>query len=300
MKKIAVPFPYMGSKGRFYEDIKQIFKDNYRENFVDLFAGGLSVPLNLKNDFKDIKVLANVKDEKMEALIKHSKNVYEIYQRALTYLFEKIGGELTSSRKMYSENRQLFDEVNRKFKEIYFKVCPCCGKKIEGESELKIFTPDEKLIIKLLMGFGGMSENLSNTFYSKNKDENLKKYLEQIQKIEVTTEPFQEKWSFSDSFIFLDPPYIQKTKMKEKNFIGYQYADCYGDEWSIEDDQRLVNFIKSNLKKNNVFLVFGSNENNLKKLIEKEIENPMFIEKIYKHQTFGNITDKYEWFCLIK
>ena len=26
-------------------------------------------------------------------------------------------------------------------------------------------------------------------------------------------------------------------------------ADCYGDEWSIEDDQRLVNFIKSNLKK---------------------------------------------------
>lgn len=41
-------------------------------------------------------------------------------------------------------------------------------------------------------------------------------------------------------------------------------------------------------------------ENNLKKLIEKNFKNAEFSEKIYKFQTFGKVTDRIEWFCLIK
>lgn len=31
MARIKPPFPYFGSKGRFYKEIKEIFEENYRE-----------------------------------------------------------------------------------------------------------------------------------------------------------------------------------------------------------------------------------------------------------------------------
>ena len=66
MARVKPPFAYFGSKGRFYKEIKEIFQTNYRENFVDLFAGSMEIPLNFKNEFGELKVLANVKDEKIE------------------------------------------------------------------------------------------------------------------------------------------------------------------------------------------------------------------------------------------
>ena len=50
----------------FNTEIKEIFQANYRENFVDLFAGSMEIPLNFKNEFKELDVLVNVKDEKIE------------------------------------------------------------------------------------------------------------------------------------------------------------------------------------------------------------------------------------------
>lgn len=44
MARIKPPFAYFGSKGRFYKEIKEIFEENYRENFVDLFAGSMEIP----------------------------------------------------------------------------------------------------------------------------------------------------------------------------------------------------------------------------------------------------------------
>lgn len=298
MSKIKVPFPYMGSKGRFYKEIKEIFKENKRDNFIDLFAGAMEVPVNLKVEFSDLNVEANVKDCKIEALIKH-KDVFKLYERALTYVCGQI--DFKSSRSLYDTNRAKFDEINIKFKSIFQNVCPCCGKKIDNNVENKEFSEDEKEILKVLMGFGGKGESLSNTFYSIAKAEKFKGYIEGIKKIKVHFKEFDENWEYRDSFIFLDPPYIQKTKLdKEQNFVGYGYAGDGGKEWGLKDDDRLIKFIENNLNKNNVFLIFGSAENNLKKLIEKNFKNAEFSEKIYKFQTFGKVTDRIEWFCLIK
>ena len=294
--RIKPPFSYFGSKGRFYKEIREIFMHNYRNNFIDMFAGAMEIPLSLKNEFKDLKVTANVKDEKIESLLK--LDPLALYQKCLEYLnYDKS----ISSKYLYNIDKIKFDEYNKKFKEIFFEVCPCCGLKIKNskESKNKYFNDIEKKALTLLFGFGGSGENLGATFYSKDKKKKIKDYIEAIKTIEVTTEMFNENNIYNNSFIFLDPPYIQKTIKKDKKFIGYNYATNKGLDWSVDDDIRLIQFIKNNLNRNNAFLVFGSIANNLSELL-KENFNCEFIEKEYNHSTFGKSTVRSEYFCLIK
>ena len=294
--RIKPPFPHFGSKGRFYKEIREIFVNNYRDNFVDAFAGAMEIPLSLKNEFKDLKVTANVKDEKIESLLK--LDPLALHQKCLEYLnYDKS----ISSRDLYDTDKSKFDEYNKKFKEIFFEVCPCCGLKIKNskESKNKYFNDTEKKVLTLLFGFGGNGENLGASFYSKDKNKKIKDYIEAIKNIEVTTEMFNENNIYNNSFIFLDPPYIRKTVKKDKKFIGYNYVTNKGLDWSVDDDIRLIQFIKNNLNRNNVFLVFGSIGNNLSELL-KENFNCEFIEKYYNYSTFGKRTVRSEYFCLIK
>lgn len=296
MNRIKPPFPYFGSKGRFYKEIREIFINNYRDNFIDIFAGAMEIPLSLKNEFKDLKVTANVKDEKIESLLK--LDPLALHQKSLEYLdYDKS----ISSRDLYDTDKSKFDEYNKKFKEIFFEVCPCCGLKIKNskESKNKYFNDIEKKALTLLFGFGGSGENLGNSFYSGDKLNKLRNYIEIIKTIEVTTEMFNENNIYNNSFIFLDPPYIQKTAKKDNKFIGYNYATNKGLDWSTDDDIRLIQFIKNNLNRNNVFLVFGSIRNNLSELLKENFKCE-FIEKEYNHSTFGKSTVRSEYFCLIK
>lgn len=296
MNRIKPPFPYFGSKGRFYKEIREIFMHNYRDNFIDIFAGAMEIPLSLKNEFKDLKVTANVKDEKIESLLK--LDPLALHQKCLEYLnYDKS----ISSRDLYDTDKIKFDEYNKKFKEIFFEICPCCGLKIKNskESKNKYFDDTERKALSLLFGFGGSGENLGNSFYSGDKLNKLRNYIEIIKTIEVTTEMFNENNIYNNSFIFLDPPYIQKTAKKDKKFIGYNYATNKGLDWSTDDDIRLIQFIKNNLNRNNVFLVFGSIGNNLSELLKENFKCE-FIEKEYNYSTFGKSTVRSEYFCLIK
>lgn len=294
--RIKPPFSYFGSKGRFYKEIREIFMHNYRDNFIDIFAGAMEIPLSLKNEFKDLKVTANVKDEKIESLLK--LDPLSLHQKCLEYLnYDKS----ISSRYLYDIDKIKFDEYNKKFKEIFFEVCPCCGLKIKNskESKNKYFDDTEKKVLNLLFGFGGNGENLGSSFYSEDKLNKLRNYIDVIKKITVTNNMFNENETYENSFIFLDPPYIQKTVKKDKKFIGYNYVTNKGLDWTVDDDIRLIQFIKNNLNRNNVFLVFGSIGNNLSELL-KENFNCEFIEKEYNHSTFGKSTVRSEYFCLIK
>ena len=296
MNRIKAPFAYFGSKGRFYKEIREIFINNYRDNFVDIFAGAMEIPLSLKNEFKDLKVTANVKDEKIESLLK--LDPLALHQKCLEYLnYDKS----ISSRDLYDTDKIKFDEYNKKFKEIFFEVCPCCGARIKRtkEKETKLFNETEKIALTVLFGFGGFSKSLSNSFYSKDRLNKLKNYIEAIKTITVTNNMFDENETYENSFIFLDPPYIQKTVKKANKFIGLDYATNKGVSWDTDDDTRLIQFIKNNLNKNNVFLVFGSIRNNLSELLKYNFKCE-FIEKEYNHSTFGKSTVRSEYFCLIK
>lgn len=294
--RIKPPFPYFGNKGRFYKEIREIFINNYRDNFIDIFAGAMEIPLSLKNEFKDLKVTANVKDEKIESLLK--LDPLALHQKCLEYLnYDKS----ISSRDLYDTDKIKFDEYNKKFKEIFFEICHCCGLKIKNskESKNKYFDDTEKKVLTLLFGFGGNGENLGSSFYSEDKLNKLRNYIDVIKKITVTNNMFNENETYENSFIFIDPPYIQKTVKKDKKFIGYNYVTNKGLDWSVDDDIRLIQFIKNNLNRNNVFLVFGSIGNNLSELL-KESFKCEFIEKEYNHSTFGKSTLRSEYFCLIK
>ena len=71
--KVQKPYRYFGSKGRFYSEIKEIFIQSKKNSYIDLFAGGMEVAVNLKEELEYIKVIANVKDEHIESFLKCNK-----------------------------------------------------------------------------------------------------------------------------------------------------------------------------------------------------------------------------------
>lgn len=62
----------------------------------------------------------------------------------------------------------------------------------------------------------------------------------------------------------------------------------------------LIEFIQKNKEKGNVFLVFGSVENTLSRLIQEAFPDIKFITKKYKKSMFGRSSEREEWYCVIK
>lgn len=276
--KIQKPYRYFGSKGRFYNEIKEIFLENKKNTYIDLFAGGMEVAVNLKEEIENIKVLVNVKDEHIESFLKCNKMAIKRYKEFARFLYKDI--EKVSVKNLYAD-KKLWTEVKRKYK------------KFRKENILG-FTDDEIKVVELFASLNN-GASLSNSFYSSAKIEKIKIYQDKLKNIEITHKYFYENWSYKDSFILLDPPYLCGTEVVKIGKKGYNYNNI----WTEKDDARLVKFIKNNLKNNNVFMIFGSLENNLSKLIQKAF-NVDFVVKKYKKSIFGISLDRAEWYCIIK
>jgi len=276
--KIQKPFKYMGSKGRFYNEIKEIFLLNKKNIYVDLFAGGMEIAVNLKEDIKDLKVTANVKDEHIESFLKCNKMAIKKYNELVNFLYKDI--EKISSRFLFAD-KEKWQIIKNRYKEFW------------NDNKLN-FSEDERKMVELLASMN-KGYSLSNSFFSIQKMEKIKIYLKKLKNIDITHNYFNESWSYKDSFILLDPPYLCGTEVVKIGKKGYNYNNI----WTEKDDARLVKFIKNNLKNNNVFMIFGSLENNLSKLIQKAF-NVDFVVKKYKKSIFGISLDRAEWYCIIK
>lgn len=276
--KIQKPFKYMGSKGRFYNEIKEIFLLNKKNTYVDLFAGGMEIAVNLKEDIKDLKVTANVKDEHIESFLKCNKMAIKKYNELVNFLYKDI--EKISSRFLFAD-KEKWQIIKNRYKEFW------------NDNKLN-FSEDERKMVELLASMN-KGYSLSNSFFSIQKMEKIKIYLKKLKNIDITHNYFNESWSYKDSFILLDPPYLCGTEVVKIGKKGYNYSNI----WTEKDDARLVKFIKNNLKNNNVFMIFGSLENNLSKLLQKAF-NVDFVVKKYKKSVFGISLDRAEWYCIIK
>ncbi len=276
--KIQKPFKYMGSKGRFYNEIKEIFLLNKKNIYIDLFAGGMEIAVNLKEDIKDLKVIANVKDEHIESFLKCNKMAIKKYNELVNFLYKDI--EKISSRFLFAD-KEKWQIIKNRYKEFW------------NDNKLN-FSEDERKMVELLASMN-KGHSLSNSFFSIQKMEKIKIYLKKLRNIDITHNYFNENWSYKDSFILLDPPYLCGTEVIKIGKKGYNYSNI----WTEKDDARLVKFIKNNLKNNNVFMIFGSLENNLSKLIQKAF-NVDFVVKKYKKSIFGISLDRAEWYCIIK
>ncbi|WDA46813.1 DNA adenine methylase [Fusobacterium nucleatum] len=276
--KIQKPFKYMGSKGRFYNEIKEIFLLNKKNTYVDLFAGGMEIAVNLKEDIKDLKVTANVKDEHIESFLKCNKMAIKKYNELVNFLYKDI--EKISSRFLFAD-KEKWQIIKNRYKEFW------------NDNKLN-FSEDERKMVELLASMN-KGYSLSNSFFSIQKMEKIKIYLKKLKNIDITHNYFNESWSYKDSFILLDPPYLCGTELVKTGKKGYNYSNI----WTEKDDARLVKFIKNNLKNNNVFMIFGSLENNLSKLLQKAFDVD-FVVKKYKKSIFGISLDRAEWYCIIK
>lgn len=276
--KIQKPFKYMGSKGRFYNEIKEIFLLNKKNTYVDLFAGGMEIAVNLKEDIKDLKVTANVKDEHIESFLKCNKMAIKKYNELVNFLYKEI--EKISSRFLFAD-KEKWQIIKNRYKEFW------------NDNKLN-FSEDERKMVELLASMN-KGYSLSNSFFSIQKMEKIKIYLKKLRNIDITHNYFNENWSYKDSFILLDPPYLCGTEVVKIGKKGYNYSNI----WTEKDDARLVKFIKNNLKNNNVFMIFGSLENNLSKLLQKAFDVD-FVVKKYKKSIFGISLDRAEWYCIIK
>lgn len=276
--KIQKPFKYMGSKGRFYNEIKEIFLLNKKNTYVDLFAGGMEIAVNLKEDIKDLKVTANVKDEHIESFLKCNKMAIKKYNELVNFLYKEI--EKISSRFLFAD-KEKWQIIKNRYKEFW------------NDNKLN-FSEDKRKMVELLASMN-KGYSLSNSFFSIQKMEKIKIYLKKLKNIDITHNYFNESWSYKDSFILLDPPYLCGTEVVKIGKKGYNYSNI----WTEKDDARLVKFIKNNLKNNNVFMIFGSLENNLSKLLQKAF-NVDFVVKKYKKSIFGISLDRAEWYCIIK
>ena len=276
--KIQKPYRYFGSKGRFYNEIKEIFIQSKKNSYIDLFAGGMEVAVNLKEELEYIKVIANVKDEHIESFLKCNKMTIKRYKEFARFLYKDI--EKISVKELYAD-KKLWIEIKRKYK------------KFRKDNTLN-FKNDEIRMVELFASLNN-GASLSNSFYSSAKIEKIKVYLDKLKNIEIMHNYFNENLSYKDSFILLDPPYLCGTEVVKIGKKGYNY----NNNWTEKDDARLVEFVKNNLKNSNVFLIFGSLENNLSKLIQKAF-NVDFIVKKYKKSIFGISLDRAEWYCVIK
>ena len=276
--KIQKPFRYFGSKGRFYNEIKETFIQSNKSIYIDLFAGGMEVAVNLKEEFKNIKVIANVKDEHIESFLKCNKMAIKRYKEFARFLYKDI--EKVTVKELYAD-KKLWTEIKRKYKKF-------------RKDNILNFTDDEIRMVELFASLNN-GASLSNSFYSSAKIEKIKVYLDKLKNIEIMNNYFNENWSYKDSFILLDPPYLCGTEMIKIGKKGYNY----NNNWTEKDDARLVEFIKNNLKNNNVFMIFGSLENNLSKLLQKAFDVD-FVVKKYKKSIFGISLDRAEWYCIIK
>ncbi|KXA13782.1 D12 class N6 adenine-specific DNA methyltransferase, partial [Fusobacterium equinum] len=277
--KIKKPFRYMGSKGRFYNEIKGIFEENKKEKYVDLFAGGMEVAVNLKEDFPDVQILANIKDEHVESFVKHRKAVLGQYLKVIDFIYQ--GTEKEDARKTYYKKKE-WGQLKARYREFW------------NENPLG-FSVEERLYIGLICSMN-KGRSLSSSFYSENKVQTLKKYLQKMENIHIKHEFFNKNWQFNHSFILLDPPYVTSTKAGNSEKKGYNYKKG----WKEKDDLELVAFIKSNQNRNNVFMVFGSVGNPLSRLIQNVFPEATFTIKKYKKSMFGRSSEREEWYCVIK
>ena len=211
--KIQKPFKYMGSKGRFYNEIKEIFLLNKKNTYVDLFAGGMEIAVNLKEDIKDLKVTANVKDEHIESFLKCNKMAIKKYNELVNFLYKDI--EKISSRFLFAD-KEKWQIIKNRYKEFW------------NDNKLN-FSEDERKMVELLTSMN-KGYSLSNSFFSIQKMEKIKIYLKKLKNIDITHNYFNESWSYKDSFILLDPPYLCGTEVIKIGKKGYNYNNIWTEK----------------------------------------------------------------------
>ena len=189
MVKIQAPFAYFGNKYRYFDFIKQCFEENKKDNFVDLFAGSLSIPINIKENFQDAEVYANVKDENIESFIAMgSEKAIAIYKEIQDTITENGRLSLAEAKK----DKAYFAKLKNNYNSIFAHVCPCCQR--TDLNRKKEVSNDINTIANLLFDLvcEGSTHSLKYAGLSTTKDSKIRRYYQALENVIISHDWFDE------------------------------------------------------------------------------------------------------------
>lgn len=241
MELVKSPLNYVGGKYKLLPQILPLFPDNIN-TFVDLFAGGCNVAVNVKAN----KYIVNDTESEVINLIKH------IYHIDLDVMLDKINTYI-ETYKLDRENSQGYLDLRADYNNesklkhplhFYTLICHSFSNQIRFNSNGEFNMP---------FGKRTFNDKLRNRFI---------KFVERIKTMDIDfrSQDFREfEFQYGD-FTYIDPPYLLGTASYNEN-----------GGWTERDDCDLLSILDS-LNKSNIKFALSNVFENKGKINERLIE----------------------------
>lgn len=258
MKNIKSPLNYTGGKSKLLEQILPLFPKNMN-TFVDLFAGGCNVGINVKANkiiFNDnLKFLIDLYQSwqslEISEILKHIENQIKLFELSNT---NEIGYK--NFRKFYNKFKNPLD--------LFILICYSFNHQIRFNNSLEY----NNAFGKSRSDFNdNIKQNLIE-FHNKLKSNNFEFICSSFENFEISK-------LVENDFVYCDPPYLITLAAYNDGKRGFEI-------WDKNQEIKLLNFL-NNLNSINIkfalsnVLTHGDKTNNL--LIEF-INDNKYINKV--------------------
>lgn len=244
-------FNFTGSKFKILDQIIPLF-DKDKEIFVDLFAGGGSVYINVLDYYDTILVNDIIKElvQIQEGLISNDDIIHKVKELVVS----------KDDKEGFLKLRKSFNEEKTPEKLWALMLC----------STNNMMRFNKKFEYNQTFGkrtFNGSTENKINNFISKVRPHNDKIYF--------SYNSFKSLPILSNTMYYIDPPYGY-IKNEDDSIGNKQISEAgYNAYYSKEDDLYLYEYIKDIDRVNSSFMISGLLEHNGKEswLLNKLIQD---------------------------
>lgn len=253
IKNVKSPLNYIGGKFKLLKQIIPLFP-NHINKFVDLFAGGFNVGVNVNsnitycNDINNyvIDILKTFNENKIDDTIKHIK------QRINEYQLSKTNNE------GFQEFRRFYNGSKRNPLDLYTLVCYSFNYQFRFNNNHEYNNP-----------FGR-----NRSHFSKELEKKLIYFVKAIQNKNIIFSRNEfELFDFSNfnesDLVYCDPPYLITTGSYNDGNRGFK-------DWNINQEQKLLNLL-DNLNSRNIRFALSN------VLEHKGIKNELLIEWAKKY-----------------
>ncbi len=219
MKKIKSPLNYTGGKTRLLDKILPFFPENIN-NFVDLFAGGFNVGINISAN----KIYCNDNLTYVIDMFKEFRN--KDFNFIINYINEKINEFQLSltNEKGYKNFREYYNK-NQRSLDLFILIAYSFNHQIRFNNNHKYNNP-----------FG---KNRSQ--FNERMKNNLQLFIEKLKEedISFTSSCFMDyDYSFlkDNDFVYCDPPYLITTGSYNDGKRGFK-------GWGIKEEKALLSIL---------------------------------------------------------
>ncbi len=219
MKKIKSPLNYTGGKTRLLDKILPFFPENIN-NFVDLFAGGFNVGINISAN----KIYCNDNLTYVIDMFKEFRN--KDFNFIISYINEKINEfQLSLTNENGYKNFREYYNINQKSLDLFILIAYSFNHQIRFNNNLKYNNP-----------FG---KNRSQ--FNERMKNNLQLFIEKLKEedISFSSSCFMDyDYSFlkDNDFVYCDPPYLITTGSYNDGKRGFK-------GWGIKEEKALLSIL---------------------------------------------------------